>query len=141
MAKHNFILFCKTFSGDIDTFLIQAKSVNKYNINNIPYYVSIPEHEIELFNKLKHEKSLNFEIISDSHISNLIQEKNFTPNGFTADYINQQLVKLEFAKTDIAKHYLVLDADCYFIRNFDVSDFLLDDDTPYLPFTEGCNGD
>ena len=141
MAKYDLVIFCKTFIRDIDCFLIQAKSVKNFNVDNIPYYISVPTEDIAEFEKLKEKYALTYEILADESISQLLTENEYKSSAFNVNYINQQLVKLEFSKTNIAKHYIVLDCDCYFIRNFHISDFLLDSDTPYLPLTEGEKGD
>lgn len=135
------VLFCKTFLRDIDCFLIQAKSIKEFNVENLPYYISVPTEDIAEFEKLKQKYGLTYQILADETISKLIKEDEYKEATHTVNYINQQLVKFEFSKTNIAKHYLLMDADCYFIRDFRTSDFLLDSDTPYLPLTEGFKGD
>ena len=45
--------------------------------------------------------------------------------------IRQQVIKSEFWRLEKAKNYLVLDADCIFIRTFYQSDFIAKNDIPY----------
>lgn len=141
MNKFDLVIFCKTFKRDIDCFIIQALSIKKHNIENIPYYISVPTEDIDIFEELKEKYKLTYSILADEEISQLVKENEYDNKAFNVNYINQQLVKFEFSKTNIAKHYIVLDGDCYFIKNFVASDFLLDSDTPYMPLTEGNKGD
>ena len=60
MAK--LVLFCKTFKGDFKRFKILKESVDKYNKDNLPFYISVPKSDLELFRKVKHNASYKFEI-------------------------------------------------------------------------------
>jgi hypothetical protein len=51
--------------------------------------------------------------------------------------IRQQVIKSEFWRLGISENYLVLDADCVFIRDFSKQDFLIQDDLPYSVIHEG----
>ena len=51
--------------------------------------------------------------------------------------IRQQVIKSEFWRLEKAKNYLVLDADCIFIRDFYQSDFIAMNDIPYSIVHEG----
>lgn len=53
MDKYDLVIFCKTFIRDIDCFLIQAQSVKEFNVDNIPYYISVPSEDIGEFEKVK----------------------------------------------------------------------------------------
>lgn len=141
MDKYDLVIFCKTFIRDIDCFLIQAQSVKEFNVDNIPYYISVPSEDIGEFEKLKEKYALTYQILADEDISELLTENDYKDSAHNVSYINQQLVKFEFSRMNIAKHYIVMDGDCYFIRNFYISDFLLDSNTPYMPLTEGIKGD
>lgn len=43
MTKYNFVLFCKTYKGDFERFKILKNSIDKFNVENIPFYISCPE--------------------------------------------------------------------------------------------------
>ena len=120
-------MYCKTYSGDFDRFSNLVDSFHKYNEDNILLYVSAPEKELHLFKKFS---CSSIEVISDESFakSDLASEGH---KGINVGYINQEICKLTFYKTRTTKNYLCLDSDSYFIRNFYVSDFMHDDDTPY----------
>ena len=50
------------------------------------------------------------------------------------DLFGQQVIKSEFWRLEKAKNYLVLDADCIFIRDFYQSDFIAKNDILILLF-------
>lgn len=124
---YNFAIFCKTYSGDFERFQILINSFNKFNADNIPMYVSAPKSELKIF---KNFESNNIKIISDESYGEkyLIKDKI---NNFSIGYVNQEICKLCFFETGFAKNYLCIDSDAEFIRNFYISDFMHDENTPY----------
>jgi len=48
----------------------------------------------------------------------------------------QQVKKLAFVELGICNFYTIIDSDVYFIQNFHVSDFMRDENTPYLSINE-----
>jgi hypothetical protein len=127
----NFAMFCKTYSGDFNRVSNLVKSFNKYNKDNIYLFISAPEEELNLFFNLS---SKNIKVISDEsyakdHLS--LEKYNFSTLG----YLNAQICKLTFYKAQFAKNYLILDSDTVFIRDFYFSDFMHDENTPYIVLT------
>ena len=45
----NIILFCKSFRGDLARCIELSKSIQQHNKDNIPYYISVPPEDVELF--------------------------------------------------------------------------------------------
>lgn len=123
-----FVLFCKTYKGDFKRFKILKESVDKYNKDNLPFYISVPKSDLELFRKVKHNVSYKFEILTDEEI---IGGENNIQN-----WITQQTVKMKFYNVEVADFYLILDSDSYFIQDFHKSDFMYDDETPYIVMYE-----
>ncbi len=124
---YNFAMFCKTYSGDFERFQNLINSFNQFNADNIHMYVSVPEAELKMFGKFK---SNNIELITDeSYSTQYTIKKQF--NGFSTGYVNQEICKLCFYETGFAKNYLCVDSDAEFIRNFYISDFMHDENTPY----------
>lgn len=129
--KYNFVLFCKTYSGDFDRFKILKESIDKYNIDSIPFCIACPKNDLNLFKSLKNNKeNYDFLIFTDEEIL-LLSNKNHEQNWFT-----QQTVKLSFYKTNTANHYAIIDSDCYFVKHFFIDDFMYDNNTPYLRIYE-----
>jgi hypothetical protein len=118
------ILYCKSYNKDIDRLTNLVNSVNLYNVDNIPFYISVPESDLELFNQ---KQFPNTNIISDEQINN-------NPNLYKRG-INPRILafstRLNIWMSKLAENYFCLDSDAYFIRNFSVKDFMYDEETPY----------
>ncbi len=117
----NIVLFCKSYYKDFDRVVNLVESINKYNTDNIPFYVSVPEKDIPLFSQIKN--------------LNLIEDEKIYSSSKTG-WVQQQIIKANFWKLNLSKNYLCLDSDSYFIRPFSKSDLLVDDDTPYTVMHE-----
>ena len=122
------VLFSKTYKGDFERFKILKESVDKFNKDNLPFYVSVPKNDFKLFSEIKHNASYKFEILTDEFIIGAADE--------VQNWITQQVVKMKFYKLGLADFYLILDSDSYFIRDFYKSDFMYDEETPYMVIYE-----
>lgn len=121
----NLIIFCKSYRNDLQRFSILADSINKFNVENIPFYVSVPPTDTSLFKNMFGD---SIAIISDD----VICSKLPTMRGWE----QQQIIKSSFWKLNLCKNYLMIDSDSYFIKPFKQSDFLFDDNTPYTVIHE-----
>lgn len=131
----NFVLYCCTFRKDLLRTVKLAESIRKHNINNIPFYISVPTGDVDLFREyLKGFEAIVFDendIFSAN--SKLDVKKLYEIRGG----LRQQVIKSEFWRLGISTNYLVLDSDCIFIRDFDERDFIVRDDVPYSIIHEG----
>ena len=98
------VLYCKSYSPDVFRVKILVDSINKYNSDNIPFYISVPNSDIKVF---KETLGNNINIIPDEDID--------SNNG---GWIGQQIIKSQFWKLNLCKNYLCLDSDSEFIRPF-----------------------
>jgi hypothetical protein len=123
----NFGFLCKSYREDIAAVVRLVSSFNKYNSEKIPLYLVVPRADVKLFQ----EKVPRFqgEILVEEDICQDLITKGL--GNFSAGYINQQIVKLTFWKTNLLKNYLCLDSDCYFIKDFLRKDFMYDAHIPY----------
>lgn len=135
MLVQIFGLFCKTYRGDLERFKILKNSVDKFNKDKVPFYVVCPAVDMGCFILLKNEnEAYEYKVISDEELLGMGNEHH------KQDWYSQQIIKLEFYKLKFLKHWLSLDSDCYFIREFYIKDYLLDENTPYIPLTEPMKG-
>jgi len=118
----NLVLYCKSFHRDLDRVKILFESINKHNIDNIPFYISVPQTDLKLFKT--HLNTPN--IIADEEIY------SSPDSGWT----HQQIIKSNFWKLGLSKNYICLDSDSYFIKDFTIQDFIYQDDIPYTVIHE-----
>lgn len=87
----------------------------------------------EILSRFKIFEDDNVKIILDTSFakSYLIRQKSkILP--FSIGYINQEIAKLTFFESGLYEHYLCIDSDSLFIRDFRKSDFFYDENTPYI---------
>ena len=122
-----FAMYCKSYRGDIQRVIMLIDSFIRHNKDNIKLFISVPEVDYHLFTPLT---AMNIEVITDeSFAAPFLTDHPF--NGMSTGYVNQEICKLTFYGTGLSANYLTLDSDCYFIRDFYVSDFMHDSSTPY----------
>ena len=122
----NFVLYTKSYAPDVDLCKRLKDSIVKYNIENIPFYISVPKSDINLFkNKLGTD---GYILIPDEDIYQLTTNLD--------GWRTQQIVKSHFNTLNISKNYLCLDSDSIFINNFKNNDFLATKDEIYTLMSE-----
>jgi hypothetical protein len=112
------VLYCKSYDKDVHRAKILLDSVVKYNVDNIPFYISVPEKDIDLFKSVL--GSENYILVTDQSI-----------DIDNAGWHGQQIVKSQFWKLGVCENYVCVDSDCFFIKPFYISDFMFDSETPY----------
>lgn len=135
MTKPAIVLYCKSYKSDVKRTQRLAISIEKFNTEKIPFYVSVPKSDLNLF--IEHLQGSSARIISDEEIIEknplISQEKVDLLHG----NLSQQIVKSEFWRLGFSDSYLCLDSDSIFIRPFTESFFLSSDKTPYTVIDEG----
>lgn len=129
------VLYCKSYSTDLRRLVRLARSIQRHNVERIPFYISVPRTELLLFRE--HLAGLDAEILADEDILHasvhgLMQQVEHMPG-----YLSQQVIKSEFWRLGLSQAYLCLDSDAFFIRPFTSSDFLAPDGAPYTIIDEG----
>jgi len=113
------VIYCKSYINDLQRVKVLAESVLQYNSENIPFYISCPRQDYNIF-----KSQLPPEV-------NLIIDEDIVKKEYNQNWQSQQIVKSQFWKYIPVKNYICIDSDSYFIKPFYYSDFLVDDDTPY----------
>jgi hypothetical protein len=119
------VLYIKTYKPDYERAEKLLRSVEKFNKDNIPVYVSVNDMDYDFFRK---RISGNLALIKDSEIVTC---------NITHGWVYQQIVKSQFYKLGVCENYLCIDSDSEFIRDFYISDFMYDENTPYTIMHEG----
>lgn len=112
------VIYCKSYNQDVYRAKELLESINKFNRDNIPFYISVPSRDIDLFKDILGE--YDYTLIKDEDIDSINE-----------GWKGQQIVKSQFWKLGLCENYVCIDSDCIFIKDFYVNDFMFDDDTPY----------
>ena len=129
------VLYCKSYSGDVLRARRLALSLEKYNADGIPFYLSVPEADMPLFQEHMPKGKIIYvcdEEIIKANPKHGIEHIRSLPGG-----ISQQIVKSDFWRLNLCENYVCLDSDNEFIREFHKTDFLAPDGHPYTVITEG----
>jgi hypothetical protein len=127
--KQNIVLFCKSYSKDMLRARRMAESIQCFNADNIPFYVSVPSTDLNNFQKCFGDIPAYF-LTDEQILSNTCNIYGPLPKDFPTDLL-QQLVKLEFWRMGLCENYLWLDSDSYFIKTFHRENFFHAETTPY----------
>ena len=129
------VLYCCTFSKDLARARRMAESAALHNKEKLPLFISVPKKDLDLFRR-QFPAGL-VELMSEEEIiarnGSISLDKLYSVKGG----IQQQIIKSEFWRLEIAQNCLVLDSDCVFIRDFGRQDFLVSNDVPYSIIHEG----
>lgn len=128
---HNLVIFTASYIVDLDRLEILKLSVDKFNADKIPFYIVVPQKDLEIIkNKIATgNESYELKLITDEEV--LISQGE-QANGWK----KQQVKKLAFVDLGLCNFYTIIDSDVYFIQDFHISDFMRDENTPYLSMKE-----
>lgn len=127
-------LYCKSYSTDLRRVIRLAQSIRQFNVDGLPFYVSVPRTELALFRE--HLEGLDVGLLADEDI---LQASPRIDLGRVQDMpgsVSQQVVKSEFWRLELSEAYLCLDSDAIFIRPFGLADFMTPDGAPYTMMDE-----
>jgi len=124
------VLYCKSYRRDFLRVKRLLATIEKYNTDHIPFYISTPQEQYEdLISVLG--STQGFLWVSDESI---VASNPRAPLGIEktrSGSLSQQAIKSEFWRLEIAENYVCLDSDCIFIKEFAKADFLAPDGNPY----------
>ncbi len=122
---HKLVLFIKSYDGHLEYTKQLVETIKKFNVDNIPTFLSVPKSQVGLFD----------DNIDTDYVT-LMNDEEIVGKDLSDNWYGQQLVKMSFSQTNICENYLWIDADSYFIRDFNLHDFMANEDTPYTNITE-----
>jgi len=129
------VLYSCTFRKDLTRTVKLVQSVQKHNKEKIPFYISVPEEDLNLFKE--HLKDFEVVLLNEKDILKANPQLDLGKLYQIRGGLRQQVIKSEFWRLRISVNYLVLDSDCIFIRDFYESDFIVKEDVPYSVIHEG----
>ena len=129
---HKIATLLVTYIGDIGYVERLIPNYVKYNQDKIPLYIAVPDSDRKAFEKFMDDgiELLTMESITD----NLVYDHSV--RGIRPGYVNQEIIKLAFWEKGLCENYFCMDSDGQFVRDFYISDFMYDEDTPYTILVE-----
>ncbi len=128
-------LYCKSFSTDVKRTRRLAESVQRFNADGIPFYVSCPRQDMPLFQEFL--SGLSVELVEDEQIVGQNPKIDKQKLAALRGGLSQQVIKSEFWRLGVSDAYACIDSDSMFIRPFHKRDFVLDNGMPYTVIDEG----
>jgi len=121
--EYDFAVLNKSFKRDLERSVILYKSFEKHflNFENTPFYIVIPSRDWKLFLdrfrdlKSRGEIKMIPKFMTEQEVFQRCGDEDVSDHGNVA----QQVVKLCFGSTRVAKNYLQIDSDNYFLKDFD----------------------
>jgi len=128
-------IFCKSYKTDLRRVNRLLQSIEKYNQEKIPVYISVPPADVALFQ----ENLKDFEAFILSDLDVVSKNLNMNLDQFLSlpGNIAQQIVKSEFWRLDFSENYVCVDSDAIFIRPFRSGSYLSEFGTPYTVIDQG----
>jgi hypothetical protein len=123
------VLYCKSYRNDFLRLRQLLSSIERYNLDCIPFYISTPLADKEELVKVL--GNVGYEWLSDEEIVRTNPRAHFDQYQSMPGGLSQAIVKSEFWRLGLAQNYLCLDSDGVFIRPFTKADFLSSDGDPY----------
>jgi len=128
------VLYCKSYRTDLRRVLRLAESIRTHNVEQIPFYVSVPRQDLALFRDQLAGHTL--ELLADEDILQAAQPGVAEQVARMPGYLAQQVVKSEFWRLGHAQAYVCIDSDAFFIRPIRRNDFIAADGGPYTMMDE-----
>lgn len=128
-------LYCKSYRTDLKRVRRLVQSIEQFNTDGLPCYVSVPARDAVLFRQ--ELTGVKVEVLDDESIIAQNPRIDLGTVRNLPGHISQQIVKSEFWRLNLAEAYMCLDSDAFFVRPFQRSDYLLSNGTPYTVMDEG----
>jgi len=128
------VLYCKSYCRDVLRAKRLVQSIQKFNVDRLPFYLSVPERDVPLFREQLVGLDVLYicdEAIIAANPRHDLAEINAMPGG-----LSQQVVKSEFWRLNLCENYVCIDSDGEFLRDFQKADFLTPDGFPYSVIIE-----
>ena len=121
----------KSYGPDLPFAARLVDSFERYVQGEILLHVLVPDDDVADFDALS---SPRVRVHAESLLLSHLVSEPFA--GFSAGYMNQQIVKLAFWELGLCENYLCVDSDAVFVRPFSRADFMAEPGVPYTFLTE-----
>lgn len=119
----DFVLYCKSYRNDFLRLKRLLISIEQFNVDQLPFYISTPAADKELLIETLGNQS-KYQWVADEEIVGANPQASLEKYQAMSGGLSQAIIKSEFWRLGLAANYLCLDSDCVFIRPFYLSDFM-----------------
>ena len=109
----DFVLYCKSYSKDFLRLKLLLQSIEQYNVEQIPFYISTSSSEKNFLEEVLGKKGYIWVADEDIVLANPKADLN-QYRAMPGD-LSQQIIKSEFWRLGLAANYLCIDSDSKFI--------------------------
>src|SRR4030067_855906 len=109
-------IFCKSYRGDLDPAVVMAESVRRYNRDSLPFYISVPQDDLELFKSRIGASDVIW--LSDEDVIGANPSIDLNVFHALPGHISQQIVKAEFWRVNPNENCVCIDSDSRLFRIF-----------------------
>lgn len=129
MQMEKIPLICKSYHRDVLRAKRLVDSIESFNADTLPLFISVPAADIPLFkDKIGAGRC---EWVVDEDIIRASPQLSVEVMSRVDGGLAQQVIKSEFWRLQPCAAYLCLDSDSVFIRDFYQADFIAADGAPY----------
>lgn len=121
----NLVFLVKSYEPHVLWTKQLIDTINKHNKDKIKTYLAIPSKDVELFKR-----------VVDLSACEIITDEQIVGDDVAQSWFTQQLVKMKFSEMGLCENYFWIDGDSYFLKDFYITDFMYDDNTPYTTIHE-----
>lgn len=115
------MIYIGVSARDIIQYEYLINSIKTFNIDNIPVLTCVKDEDFDIFK----EKFKNYTFIT------FLKDSDVYETSVQNPWYKQQLIKMNLWKLKISKIFIQIDADCFFIKNFYIKDFMATESIPY----------
>ena len=111
------VLYCKSYRRDFLRLRRLLASINQYNADQIPFYISTPQDQYQDLISVLGEAG-GYKWVSDESIIAANPRAPKDIEKTRSGSLSQQAIKSEFWRLGVSENYVCLDSDCIFIKAF-----------------------
>lgn len=126
---HDLVLYCKSYRNDFLRLKRLLASIDRFNADGLPFYISTPIADHELLIQTVGQEGYHW--VADEEIVRANAQADFAAYQAMPGGLSQQIIKSEFWRLRLTDNYLCLDSDSLFIQPFYRPDFMAVDGNPY----------
>jgi hypothetical protein len=120
-----FAILCKSYLHDLERCSRLMDSVRRHNVDSVPVYLCVPQDD-----RLRFEARIGRQGVT------YLSDEDVTRQAGPQSWVSQQLVKLGFARAELAENYLWIDSDFEIVRDFCEGEFFAYDGIPCTVVSE-----